>query len=390
MRISCVILAFVVVVLAVPAVRSQGVIASNRNVSVVSIPLLDLFVATAWRWAIYDDNNAIGAEEDALRLILFANNVYFAAFRGSEYRTNTNYTDISLAAFAYFVRFEALVEYNETNNITGFQLGDNGDQVLSYYPLWSVIWLITTSVSDVPLSDGSTGKLYEVTFATPDNVFSYTIKYAGAPVTVDNVTITENEFKLTWTIQYYLYSKANGSPFGQIALAGGVAIAAAATSNFRQPDPTNANRTGGIDIYENNYHGFLNVENKADTWDIQAIYVASTVTAGFISDYPGFDSGEGGFAGWVAAGVILSYSTPHATKIVHDPELGADIPDTPSSTTSGTTGATGNFGATTASGSGSSSGSTAASSTSVPASSASSVIISLGLLGVATLIALLL
>jgi len=275
-----------------------------------------------------------------------------------------------------------LVEYNETNGTPGFQLGSSGDQVLSHYPLWNLDWTIATSATNYTLLDNTIGKLYEVSFTTSDNVFSYYIKFTGSPAVVDNVTISENEFKLGWTIQYYEFSGATNATGGLIALAGGLAVEAAAIASYHQANSSNPRH--GVDVALANYRGFVNYENAADTWDVQANYARAGVVFGYVPGYNGFNDISGGFAGWEAASVILSYNLPNPAKIVHDPELGADVPSTPSSTTSGSPGS---------STGGATSGSTASGSSSTGSNandSAAFAVVSIAMLAAATLVAILL
>jgi len=341
-----------------------------RNVSTLLLRSLDLFVATAYRFGIFEGESGVGVEEDALRLILLSNNIYFAGFKGSAYRSNLNVTDFSQAALAYLVNLEVLVEYNETNGVPGYQ--PLTDTTLSYYPLWGISWQITTSVTPISFPDGTAGNVYEITYSTPDGVFAYDIKYVGRPATVDGVNITENDFKAGFTINYYNYTGATGLPGAQIALIAVVGVEAEASSSFRASNDTTP--VFGVDVWSSGYRGYLNVENQADSWDAQAKYARASVTAGYISNYPGFTTGGGGVVGWEAAAVILSYQTPNPITISHDPEVGADVPDTastPPATTTSSVSST-STGAT-------SSATTGTSSTGAGASGANTVVVSFGM-----------
>jgi len=79
-------------------------VASARSVTVNYYDpiILDLFVATAWRYAIFEGEEGLGVVEDALRVIMLKDNLYFAAFQGSAYRSITNFTDFAAAAVAFF------------------------------------------------------------------------------------------------------------------------------------------------------------------------------------------------------------------------------------------------------------------------------------------------
>jgi len=236
----------------------------------------------------------------------------------------------------FLIRHEAIVEYNETNGISGFQPPPNGDQVLSAYQLWARLWQVSVTPTPVTFSDGSTGNLWDISFTTDDDVFSYNVQYAGRPYLVNGVNVTSDKLKFGWELFYYNYTSAVNAPGAQLALIAIVGITAGAQSNYNAPNSTSP--SAGVNVLSSGYIGYLNIENQADTWNLQALYAKASVSASYVTNYTNFLPGESAVVGWEVAAVILSYLRPNAYTIIHDPELGAVVPDTPSapiSTTSG-------------------------------------------------------
>lgn len=359
-------------------------LASYRNVSSVSGP--DFFAGLAVRWGIFSDGNGVGVEADVLELVMLFNNLYFAGYRGEAYKSKSNYTDFAEAALAFLIRHEAIVEYNETNNIPGFQPGPDGDQILSAYQLWSRFWTVSVTPTPVTFVDGSVGTLYEIDFTTLDGVFNYNVKYAGRPYLINGVNITADRLKFGWELFYYNYTQAVNAPGAQLALVAIVGIEAGVASNYNAPNDSYP--FAGLNVFSEGYVGYLNIENTADTWDLQAAYAEAGVAAFYVKNFTTFLPEESVVAGWDVGAIILSYLRPNAFTIIHDPDFGADVPDTPSPPVSSTT----SGGVSTSSGSSTASSTTGGSSstTGSKSSGASSVVASLALFFVGMVAVLLL
>eukprot|EP01112_Ceratiomyxa_fruticulosa_P013557 TRINITY_DN3815_c1_g1_i1.p1 TRINITY_DN3815_c1_g1~~TRINITY_DN3815_c1_g1_i1.p1 ORF type:complete len:351 (+),score=56.58 TRINITY_DN3815_c1_g1_i1:162-1214(+) len=293
-----------------------------RSVSVYSNSAADLVVVDMKRWGIYHNEQSEGVLVDLVRLIVSNSIIGYSNFVGDkniQSPGNSQVTDISTASFAFFLRFEILVEYLETNGVPGFQQGE--DTVLSSYELFpkTVNWNIDAQTTNYTFDDGTVGKMHNLTYSTQDNVFDFVLSSVGRPFRANNVLVDENSVKLAFNIRYYNYNKASSNPNAQIALAITTAHRLGSTNLYN-------NASNSFNVMSNNYTGFINFENAADTLDFLAVHRSSNVIFDFQA---GLDVEGSMWQNWGASAIILSYNQTRPQLISHDPVMGSQIPDTP-------------------------------------------------------------
>eukprot|EP01112_Ceratiomyxa_fruticulosa_P003525 TRINITY_DN13856_c0_g1_i1.p1 TRINITY_DN13856_c0_g1~~TRINITY_DN13856_c0_g1_i1.p1 ORF type:complete len:404 (+),score=77.82 TRINITY_DN13856_c0_g1_i1:381-1592(+) len=258
---------------------------------------------------------------------------HFAAV--ADYKNGGNLTDAITASFAFLLRFHALVEYEETNGVPGFQHvgwnADNGtnDHILSAYYNDTVgdtvQWYIDIHEDNVVFANALT-KLYTLTIGTTDGVFNWTATYTGSLFNTKRATIDANSFKIGFNINYYNYDGASNSSQSQVALV----LLAGAEKSATKSVTWNGTDVSGLHVNSGGYKGFINFENQADTWDLSGVYKNSHVTFSYVNNY----QVSLGIIDWTAAAFFLSYDAIRPQTISYDPEFGADLPPVDGSTTS--------------------------------------------------------
>jgi len=302
--------------------QASSTSASYRNVTVYQDIPAGIVGAELFRWGIFANNQEAGIVADVIKFIIDNSYVYFSHFSGSAFQT-LSFVDITAADLAFLTRFEEIVEYLDTNGTPGFQ---RDDTILSRYPLWNITnYHFNFHQSNGTFPGGVVGPVNNLTCTTPDGVFSFSAAFAGRPVTLWNVSLDENSFKLDFRIRYYNWTGASSNPDAQIALVVSCSTQDANTHSFRSPNATLP--TTGFQIAKTGYNGFINFENECDTFDVNGTHHRSSINYEY-SEGPYFGSFSDNWAGGF---FVLSYNQTHPVTIYHDPEIGAELAVTPTS-----------------------------------------------------------
>jgi len=302
----------VTVLLVVVCASVEGAV--FRNVSIYENDDLGIFVATGVKVDIEKNGNQYTGTADALQLAIAQNQLRYLHFAGSGYKDmGEQGNSFTAAAFGMYIQFVTLVQYTEVNNVPGYQLV--GDLATGTYSLLAKSWVISKNWVDYTFDDGSSGKVFKVTFATEDNVFNFTVTYAGRDVTVDGVPLNQDTGKIGFNINYP-YNVLSSST-SQVALVA-IVVSAAGSAKRNETSSTHAS----INVSYGEYQGFINFESTADAWDSSA----AGVKAGVNLQYSDGATDGDVVTGWEAGTVVLSYLHPKPATISHDPEIGASMP----------------------------------------------------------------
>jgi len=309
---------FVSILFAALLCTVSGATQDYRDVSVFQSPLLGLFVATGVHVETTENNKGEGAVVDALRLIMWGSRMQYAHFDAAAWARNNNVTSVAGAAFDFYVSFAELIEYTETNNEPGYQIGE--DLIQSQYYPGLELWSYSLTQTNETFSDGTTGIVYNVTFTTWDNVLSYWAAYSGHSSKIQGAQLDQNSLKLGFTINYFNNKGATVVPGTQIALVLVIAGSEAAGHSFNNPSgssqPTFTLSSGA-------YSGFTEFETSANYIDVEGVESQGAVHLDWSDDY----TETGAIAGYKAAAVILSYNATRPQHIYYDPKVGAQMPN---------------------------------------------------------------
>lgn len=183
----------------------------------------------------------------------------------------------------------------------------------------NVKWDITLDSQLTEFPDGGRARVYDLTFATADGVFNYTVTYAGRQLNVGKTVIDANSFKIGFNINYYKYAGASSFPESRVCL---VLLVGSSKAAAKQVN-SNGDTVSNVKVQSGGYSGWVNFENQADTWDVTGVKRTTDVVFGYVDQY-----GQGvGVADWTSTALFLSYNATRPQTISYDPEIGADIPE---------------------------------------------------------------
>jgi len=149
-----------------------------------------------------------GAEGDAVLFIMDTVNataIAFAYYEESAQAPEGSAGGVSVTAAEFALFFDAvfLFEYNEGNDVPGFQ-PDTDDLVTGFYNLGACEWDgIVVESFNLTDNNGDTFTVWVASATTSDNVFSLQFVAAGRPVSVSGKTITPDMIKIDFEIQWF-------------------------------------------------------------------------------------------------------------------------------------------------------------------------------------------
>jgi len=237
------------------------------------------------------------------------------------------------SAFAFFIEFFVLFEYDEQNNVPGYQPGSS-DILTGFYNLtavppshWQAISCSSLSLTD---SNGNSYEVWTCASCTSDNVFCLAFTVAGRDVSVNGTDINPDTMKIDFEIQWFNNSAhvptAWGSgpsnvaefPYAQVGIycVFAAEIAAEVTKTSDGGNPSYQFASG-------DFTGFFSWESNADVMGVGEDTFSTGIVIDQETDVNGQDTTAA--ADWVVKLIIFCFDKVRPQAIIWDPEFGANI-----------------------------------------------------------------
>jgi len=291
------------------------------------------------------EKTATGVSGDAVVFIMDTYNTSALAFGYYEESKNapsgSQGATVDAAAFGLLLANFLVFEYNEGNDVAGFQPGTD-DLVTGFYDLSKCEWDgITVDSFNLTDQNGDTFKVWVATATTMDNVFSMQFVVAGRPVSVSGKTITPDMVKIDFEIQWFdndlnvASSFSTGPsdpelfPNAYVGLVSAIA-ASAGDASYDATGSASATTAGSATTNGNpsvtiasgaDFTGFFSWETAADvTVEDEAGVVA--VHAEVVDSYGNVTVN----AEWTLQVIIFSFhNVSRPSDVVWDPETGTSV-----------------------------------------------------------------
>jgi len=280
---------------------------------------------------------------------------------------NVSLAGAAAAFLGVATRAFGIVEFEDTNNIPGFQVGDN---ILGGYDLANIYlgqWCdIEAKVTPVTDANGVTFNVRSAAAITQDNVFGFRVTSIGRYAQIDGVNVDPNTIKIDFVINYFnnpYFAAANwvkgygagpvpsdgtAHPNSSVALVTGFAAVAAAgavgVAKTITTDPNGNSQTGiGYGVAAGAVgeaaalYSYFTYKQEAL---VQVVGVAGAKAAAVIlakgsaTDPTGNGFWNiktaltaGGYAKWGTVDLaIFSFDCPRPTQVYMDPSTGGTSP----------------------------------------------------------------
>jgi len=231
---------------------------------------------------------------------------------------DSSVSDILNAYHAFGARFIALVEYEESNGIPGFQVNDT---IQSTYSLKNANWN-PISYTYVDVSNDS--RVYVVTISTTDGVFLLRLFYAGHGAYVDHHLLSGDNIKFSLHINYYNYSGASSSNTSKIGL---ITIHACIDDKLNAIVDRDSS-TAGLDHTNNatGVRGFYDWDKSINETSYSTQHSRTVIT-----DFAFTYTSPAVYADWTGQIVVrvtlhtLGLESARPLNLVWDPSVGQDV-----------------------------------------------------------------
>jgi hypothetical protein len=241
-------------------------------------------------------------------------------------------SDLTAAAFAFYIRAYIAYEYIELNGIEGFQYNST-DNITGYYDLsslalpWKPMEIDTFNVTD---DSGQTFRVWSITMQTLDEVFLMRFLVAGTTVEVNGVKIDSDTMKIDFEVRWFTDKHVRAAwttgpsnptqfPHAQVGFAV-FALAEAAEVEI-QENHGNETENPSVSLNAGEFVGFFSWEPTADV-TVSGVVAAQAATANIAQSGEFAEVGEAA----VARVIFFSFNGYRPDLVSWDPEVGAAIP----------------------------------------------------------------